>query len=133
MTIKAKPIKRRGGALTDMEIAEALRKNKGMVTYAADSLGYDRGHVCSRVKESPFLQEVQAACVEARLDVAEYNLSGLVEESDLGAICFLLKTIGKRRGYIEDKGTNTVVYKDKAQAICSELGFKEPTDGSVQS
>lgn len=97
------PTKRRTGAITDEVIAEAIRKNKGIMLYASYDLGQSRSLVSGRVQQSPYLQAVVAECVEARLDNAEKSLMSLIEEKDLGSVCFLLKTIGKKRGYSEQK------------------------------
>jgi hypothetical protein len=69
-------------------------------------LGLSKSGIVKRVKDSAYLQEVIHLCVEERLDDAEKALGTLVRKNDLGAICFFLKTIGKRRGYAEIKEVN---------------------------
>lgn len=83
------------------EIKSALIKYKGLQYLAADALGIDGGTLSERIKKNPELQELRDSLMEKRLDVAEHNLAELTENHDLGAICFLLKTKGKSRGYTE--------------------------------
>lgn len=97
------------GAKKDITVtacAEALKKNKGYITYAARELGIS--HTTLRenwVDKHPELQEIIDEEREMDLDRAEKNLGGLADDnksfSHLGAICFTLKTRGKKRGYIE--------------------------------
>ena len=82
-------------------IIEAIRQNNGLVTHAAKALGCYPSYIWSRAKEEP---EVQAAIDEARevvLDLAESGLINALSEREAWAIAFALKTIGKKRGYVE--------------------------------
>lgn len=88
-------------AVPDETIAEALRKNRGLAYLAAQSIGLNSGHVCTRIKESPYLQAVRDSCVELRIDVAEQKLSELIEDKNVTGLIFFLKTRAKQRGYVE--------------------------------
>jgi len=87
--------------LTEEDVEKALIEFKGLQYLAAEALDVTDARVCQMIKASPRLQEIRDRLFERRLDVAEYNLSELTEEKDLGAIIWLLKTQGKKRGYIE--------------------------------
>lgn len=121
-----KPLKKRIDAMPDEMIAKALRVNRGLQTLAADSLAMGNSTISERIKESPYLQEVVEECRSRRLDKAERALSQLVESEDeynLGAICFLLKTLGKHRGYIETVQTMPVPkeHDDNVKAILTQI------------
>ena len=96
-----KPRKTRIDAMPDVDIAKALRACKGKQVFAADMLKMDMGTISARIKISPYLQQVRAECEERRLDVAEGVLDRCVEDLNLTATIFLLKTKGKHRGYVE--------------------------------
>lgn len=124
MRKKPKPKKVNNGATAEEEIAKALKLFKGMQYLAADALKMADSTLSERIKQSPYLQAIRDSCVERRLDMAEINLSKLIEEeNDLGAICFLLKTRGKHRGYQET--TNQMVvpaeYIQKFDATIAQL------------
>lgn len=129
------PTKRKGGALSDKTIGEVLKKTKGNVSKAAIALKYDRGWINDRVLASPYLQEIREQAKESALDDAEEVLKSLItDDRELGAVCFFLKTIGKHRGYVEDKSNTTVILKDTARQMAKELGWQEPDAGKdIQS
>lgn len=96
-----KPTKRKQNAVTDEQIGKALILSGGIQSHAADLLGMSHGLVSQRSKESPYLQEIIRLSNERFLDEGETSLKELVKDKNLGAICFLLKTKGKTRGYSE--------------------------------
>lgn len=96
-----KPIKRRVSSFTDEDIGKALKNKHGLQSMAADLLGCSDAYISQRISESPYLQKIRVQAFERRLDIAELSLTDLTVEKDLGAICFTLKTIGKKRGYTE--------------------------------
>lgn len=82
-------------------ICEALLVENGLVTRAAERLGCNPSLIWDRAKAEP---EVQAAIDQARekvLDLAESGLIRALTEQEAWAIAFALKTIGKKRGYVE--------------------------------
>lgn len=89
--------------VTDNQIKEALRATRGLQSLAAEKLDITQGSLSSRISSNPDLLRFREECLERRLDMAENSLSELIEEKNLGAICFLLKTLGKRRGYTESQ------------------------------
>lgn len=83
------------------EIKEALKKSHGFVTFAARSLGMNHSSVSERIKNSPELQQVVEECMEENLDLGEIKLLEAVNKCEGWAVCFLLKTKGKKRGFVE--------------------------------
>lgn len=124
------PTKRQRSAITDEMIAQALIANKGLQSYAAESLKIDPGHLSHRISESEYLQTVKKQCVERRLDVAEKSLSELNERKDLGSVCFILKTLGKHRGYTES--TSVSVDESTMKDFKAVLGQLEEARKSKQ-
>lgn len=86
---------------TKEQIIAALRANKGMVTLAADHLGCNSQTIYNWMKRSPDVQAVVDAERERVIDVAEVALMGAIGRKEGWAIAFALKTIGKKRGYVE--------------------------------
>jgi len=99
----------------DEVIARALIQSYGIATPAAQLIGMDISSLYLRIKNSPFLKEIQRVGREQRIDKAENSLRLLTETngpSQLGAVCFTLKCIGKERGYVERQevqSTNTLL------------------------
>lgn len=129
---KPKPTKRRIDAVPDELIGKALKANLGLQYLAAGALGMADGTISDRIKESPYLQMIVQECRETRIDIAERNLSKLVDNNNLGAVCFLLKTIGKHRGYIETIQT-TPVPKDHDEQVKAILSQIKETQESLKS
>lgn len=86
---------------SDKQLAEALKRSKGMVYVAAKSLGCSHNTILKRLMKSERLRAVKEAEEGLILDVAESRLGQRVYEGELGAIKFLLATKGKGRGYVE--------------------------------
>ncbi len=115
-----KPLKKKVDAIKDEDIAKALWATKGLQYLAAEMLGCSPGLVCLRIKESPYLQAVVYDAREKRIDLAEKALSRLIEQDDTTAILFLLKTIGKKRGY-EQEVQKVVDAKDYLDLAISQM------------
>jgi hypothetical protein len=85
---------------SDEEIIEALNQAYGIISDAAKSLDMDRKSLDYRIKTHPNVKE---ACQQARegiLDASESVLYDLVvKEHNYKATAFLLRTLGKSRGY----------------------------------
>jgi hypothetical protein len=94
---------------TPAQIIKAIEGTGGIIAQAiirASKIHPD-GQMMSREtflrykNEYPEIAKALEDAKEATLDLAESKLMSLVSKEDLGAICFYLKTQGKRRGYIE--------------------------------
>lgn len=88
---------------TTAQLADALRKNRGMVYVAAAALGCDADTIKKRMAKSPALRAVKEEEEGKLLDIGESKLAEGVEAGDVGLIKFLLSTKGKSRGYVERK------------------------------
>ncbi len=87
--------------LKQKDIEKALRVAGGNVTGAADRLGVPRSTLYRRIKQSKRLQEVLEECREVLIDEAEAALTRRVRQGHMSAVTFVLKTLGKNRGYVE--------------------------------
>lgn len=104
------------GVPFDPKIVESLLiKHEGNVARTADSLGASRGALRNFIDRSPHLQEVVAQCRERLIDELEESVWTRARKSnDTGLQAFLLKTIGKSRGYDQNEAQHTA--KDIATA-----------------
>lgn len=113
------PRKVRQHAIPDEIIGKALEVHAGRVTYVADELDIAWSSVQERIAKSPYLQQIKRDSLEKRIDKMEKALDSLVQDKNLGAICFGLKTLGKSRGYTE--GTAIMVSNEMAVGLSAML------------
>lgn len=79
----------------------ALEKSLGVVTTAANNVGITRKtHYEWLQKDKEYAEQVKAL-EDMVLDFAESQLHKQVNEGNTTATIFLLKTKGKKRGYVE--------------------------------
>jgi hypothetical protein len=86
---------------TKEEVVACLKKWRGKMYLAAHELDISHKTLTNYANEWPEVREAIREAKGKRLDVAEGILDKLVDEGNLGAICFLLKCQGKDRGWIE--------------------------------
>jgi len=80
---------------------EALEKSLGIVTTACKQVGIGRTTHYLWLDEDPEYKAAVNGIKDIVLDFAESKLHKLIESGDTGATIFLLKTLGKGRGYVE--------------------------------
>src|SRR5262245_25844795 len=83
------------------EVAEAVRSSRGLVTLAARRLGCDRHTVLRYAEDYPTVAAALSDAREQQIDVAEAKLFQAIDEGELAAIQFYLRTVGRHRGYSE--------------------------------
>jgi predicted transcriptional regulator len=96
-------------AVTITQIEDALEATGGFVSYAAKKLGISQSALSHRIRKSERLQKKREEIQYALLDLTESKLITKIKNEDLGAICFYLKCLGKKRGYIEKANPDVVV------------------------
>ena len=81
----------------------AYKENFGNITIACESAGVGRGQYKSWCEKDPEFRQRLAEIEpeEIMLDFGEHKLMERIAKGDTLATMFLLKTKGKRRGYIE--------------------------------
>lgn len=82
-------------------IVSALERSRGMVSIAARLLGCNRQTIYNAAKVHPEIKEALDGERELMLDTAELKLIESVNKGQSWAVCFFLKTQGRKRGYIE--------------------------------
>lgn len=80
---------------------EALEKSLGVVTTAANIVGITRKTHYDWMQKDPKYAQSVADIENVTLDFAESQLHKQVKDGNTSATIFLLKTKGKKRGYIE--------------------------------
>lgn len=82
-------------------VASALATHLGNVSAVARQFSVSRASVMELIGKRKALQSVLADAREGMLDNGESSLHRSVLAGEAWAVCFLLKTLGKSRGYIE--------------------------------
>ena len=87
--------------LTAEAVTAAIRDMNGNISAVAKRLGVCRQTVYTYIDRHPSVKDVLAESRETMLDNAESSLYRAVLNGEAWAVCFFLKTQGKRRGYVE--------------------------------
>lgn len=87
---------------TDL-IMQALKKTRGNIARAADIIGICRSTLHLRINAEPELKAFIEQSRERFLDDAEDVLQNKALSGDTVSLLFALKTIGKKRGYDQDR------------------------------
>lgn len=80
-------------------LVEALTKHRGNMAAAGRDLGVTRQAVRDHVEKDPELRALVDEMNETRVDRAEQKLDEAVEAGEPWAIPFMLRTLGRKRGY----------------------------------
>lgn len=86
---------------TKQEIIDALKGSNGLVYIAARQLGCTPQTIYNWRKKSKEVAEIMATERGIAVDVAEIALMKAVRSGEAWAVAFMLKTLGKDRGYVE--------------------------------
>ena len=94
------------------KIVEVFRKKACNVSATCIALNIDRKTFYDWKKKSPELSAMLDDACESLIDNAETMLLSKINDGDLTAIIFFLKTKGKKRGYIEGREIDANVTTD---------------------
>jgi hypothetical protein len=97
----APPARRPCRRYTPDEIIAALQQTRGLVAVAAERLGCADETVRRHVRNNARVAEALRHEREKLLDWGELALYRAVQNGEAWAVCFLLKTLGKSRGFVE--------------------------------
>ena len=86
---------------TAEQVIEAIEHSNGLLAAAARELGISRRTVYNYVTKYPTIAKALEDARETNLDYAEGQLMKAVKAGNVTAIMFLLKTVGKSRGYVD--------------------------------
>ncbi len=98
--------------ISDDTIVKVFKNKVCNISATCDSLGIDRSTFYSWRRKYPELDEKLKEAEESVIDYAETRLVEKVNDGDLTAIIFFLKTKGKKRGYIEGREIDANVSTD---------------------
>jgi hypothetical protein len=90
-----------GRRYTAKQVAEAVREARGFITVAAEALGCHRSTVQRYVNEYATVQDALEDAREKRHDFVENKLMAAINDGNVTAMIFYLKTQCKDRGYVE--------------------------------
>ena len=98
--------------ITDETILKVFKSKVANISATCDALNIDRSTFYDWRSKYPELGEKLKDVEEGLIDFAETRLYEKVNDGDLTAIIFYLKTKGKKRGYIEGQEINANVSSD---------------------
>lgn len=84
-------------------VLKVFKSKVGNISATCDALGIDRSTFYNWRRKYPELDEMLKGQEESMIDFAETRLMEKINDGDLTAIIFFLKTKGKKRGYIEGR------------------------------
>jgi len=90
-----------GKEQTARRIIEALKESRGLLTDAAKRAGVSYSTVWQYAHNYPSVKQAVEEAKEGMLDLAESKLFHAINNGNMTAIIFFLKTKGKERGYVE--------------------------------
>lgn len=105
------------------EVLRAIANSGGIIEVVARKLGADRTTVRKYLKEASEYSEAMSDAREAFKDLAENKLMTAVNNNNLTAIIFTLKTIGRDRGYVEKGDVLLSVRPPVIQATKEDLAL----------
>jgi hypothetical protein len=86
---------------TEKRMCEAIEEKRGFVSAIAKVLKISRTSFYAYLKDMPRAQQALEDVREGRHDFVESKLMELINDGNITAIIFYLKTQAKDRGYIE--------------------------------
>jgi len=109
-------------------VIRALEKSKGMITHAAKLLKCHPDTIRNYIRDIPEVAKAVADQREGFLDDAENALHQAVIRGEGWAVCFMLKTIGRERGYKEKQEIEVVNIQKVLIERAQELNIDVSTD-----
>ena len=110
----------------DMEkTLEAYANNRCNVSATCSAVGISRMHFYRMRKKNKKFAEGLDEIYEALLDGAESKLISKIDDGDITALIFFLKTKGKKRGYVERKEVDQKVEVEPVQIYLPDNGRED--------
>jgi hypothetical protein len=86
---------------TIKKMAKAITEANGLMSYAAKKLNCDRSTVEDYIERFPACKTAWLEAREKFVDVSESKLMECVQDKQPWAVALTLKTLGKKRGFVE--------------------------------
>lgn len=119
---------RNGNGLTAAEMIAAIEQAQGFVTKAAEICGVSRATFYNYLKKYTTVRQALEDTREKRHDFVELKLMKGINEDNMTAIIFYLKTQCKHRGYVERQEREVSGKGGKEVAINLSWGDDAPID-----
>lgn len=87
---------------------KALAESQGLISYACEKTNISRQTYYNWCEKYPDFAQKCEDISEATLDRVEGKLLSAINEENIAAIIFYLKTKGKKRGYVEQVDNNII-------------------------
>lgn len=85
----------------DEDIIKALIDNDGLIYRSARALNCHADTIFTRINKVPAVRDAVEQARGELIDCAESHLKTAIRENEGWAVCFTLKTLGRKRGYVE--------------------------------
>lgn len=101
---------------------KTLSDGKGIITYACQKTGISRQTYYNWLKEDEDFASKVEEINESTIDIVESKLLGAINDDNLTAIIFYLKTKGKKRGYVErtEHDVNSNSFQELMESMSSD-------------
>ena len=109
--------------ISNKKIVDTYEKKGCNISATATALGIDRKTFSRWRQSSKTLDEMLTEAEESILDFTESKLIEKINDGDLTAIIFMLKTKGKKRGYIEGQFITGNITTSKAMSQEEAIDF----------
>ena len=83
------------------KVLKFLEESRGIVSYACKNAGISRQTFYMWCREDKKFKQAVDDISEENIDIVESKLLNKIQDNDLTAIIFFLKTKGRKRGYVE--------------------------------
>lgn len=115
------------------DVKAALELAKGNVSLAARKMSTTRSTLYNYLNRYPELKTVLTDARESMIDTAETALHAAAIKGEGWAVCFMLKTIGRNRGYIEKHEVVITDERDIAEAVINQYLADNPESTRAQA
>lgn len=95
------------------KFVDAMKKCNGIIYKACEKCGISRGTYYKWFNDDPEFASKMTEISESCVDMAEDSLMNQIQNGNVVATIFYLKTKGRQRGYIENVDVNTNVKIEK--------------------
>ncbi len=106
-------------------VIDAVSRSSGNITGAARKLKCERSRIYKMIEEHPILKEVIARARETIIDQAEESLLKNIKEGNVTSIIFVLKTLGRSRGYVLNGYKQNELASGISQAVLKKLSDEQ--------
>jgi len=128
--IRAFPSKSNERKCSEEDTAKALILARGILSDAARYLGISRLTLMNWIKDSEFLTSIREEVGTVTLDFVEGQLRTHIEDNNLPAVIYYLKTQGRHRGWsqapVNDNGDSAITIEGTAELFQRRIiGIRE--------